>query len=78
MITKINMKERSVKSYAMRKLAMKECLRLVGVRDGAISRMQQKNEDGKMIVSSFSGTCRTREALASLQYGTLGVWPMPS
>ena len=40
MITKINFKDRTIKSYAVRKLTPKECFRLMGVRDDVIATMQ--------------------------------------
>ncbi len=40
MITKFNFKDRSIKSYAIRKLTPRECFRLMGVRDGVIDVMQ--------------------------------------
>lgn len=40
MITKFNLKDRTVKSYAIRKLTPRECFRLMGVRDGVIDQMQ--------------------------------------
>ena len=33
MITKLNFTDRTIKSYAIRKLTPKECFRLMGVRD---------------------------------------------
>lgn len=41
MITKINLKERSIRSYAIRKLTPRECFRLMGVREKVIDTMQQ-------------------------------------
>lgn len=50
MVTKINLKDRTIKSYAVRKLTPKECFRLMGVRDNVISTMQssvgQARENG--------------------------------
>ena len=40
MVTKINFKDRTIKSYAVRKLTPKECFRLMGVRDDVIATMQ--------------------------------------
>jgi len=40
MITKINFQDRSIKSYAIRKLTPLECFRLMGVRDTIIHLMQ--------------------------------------
>lgn len=43
MITKLNFTDRTIKSYAIRKLTPKECFRLMGVRDNVISTMQSSN-----------------------------------
>lgn len=40
MITKLNFTDRTIKSYAIRKLTPKECFRLMGVRDNVIAIMQ--------------------------------------
>lgn len=40
MITKFNFQDRTIKSYAIRKLTPKECFRLMGVRDAVICTMQ--------------------------------------
>ena len=40
MITKLNFTDRTIKSYAIRKLTPKECFRLMGVRDNVIAVMQ--------------------------------------
>ncbi len=40
MITKFNFTDRTIKSYAIRKLTPKECFRLMGVRDDTIRTMQ--------------------------------------
>lgn len=40
MITKLNFTDRTIKSYAIRKLTPKECFRLMGVRDSVIAVMQ--------------------------------------
>ena len=40
MITKLNFTDRTIKSYANRKLTPKECFRLMGVRDNVIGTMQ--------------------------------------
>lgn len=41
MITKLNLKDRTIKSYAIRKLTPFECFRLMGIRDAVICVMQQ-------------------------------------
>lgn len=43
MITKLNFQDRTIKSYAIRKLTPKECFRLMGVRDDVIVTMQSSN-----------------------------------
>lgn len=43
MITELNFTDRTIKSYAIRKLTPKECFRLMGVRDNVISTMQSSN-----------------------------------
>ena len=43
MITKRNFTDRTIKSYAIRKLTPKECFRLMGVRDNVIGTMQSSN-----------------------------------
>ena len=40
MITKLNFTDRTIKSYAIRKLTPKECFRLMGVRDNVVGMMQ--------------------------------------
>lgn len=53
MVTKLNFTDRTIKSYAIRKLTPKECFRLMGVRDNVIGTMQSSNN-------------RTRKSRASL------------
>ncbi len=48
MITKFNFADRSIKSYAIRKLTPKECFRLMGVRDEVISVMQSTKAQAKL------------------------------
>jgi len=55
MITKINFKDQSIKSYAIRKLTPKECFRLMGVRDGIILLMQSTISLAKTRISSAFG-----------------------
>ena len=40
MITKFNFNDKTIKSYAIRKLTPFECFRLMGVRDDVIRTMQ--------------------------------------
>ena len=55
MITKINFKDRSIKSYAIRKLTPKECFRLMGVRDATICIMQSTIHLAKTRIRSTFG-----------------------
>ena len=55
MITKINFKDRTIKSYAIRKLTPKECFRLMGIRDGVILLMQASISLAKTRISSSFG-----------------------
>lgn len=55
MITKINFKDRTIKSYAIRKLTPKECFRLMGIRDGVILLMQASISLAKTRISSAFG-----------------------
>ena len=53
MITKLNYRDRSIKSYAMRKLTPFECFRLMGVRDDVIRTMQSTNAQAEKRIESF-------------------------
>lgn len=53
MITKLNYKDRSIKSYAMRKLTPFECFRLMGVRDDVIRTMQSTNAQAETRIAGF-------------------------
>lgn len=55
MITKFNFQDRTIKSYAIRKLTPKECFRLMGVRDGVISTMQSTVGDMKERMMCYDG-----------------------
>lgn len=50
MITKFNFKDRTIKSYAIRKLTPKECFLLMGVREKVIHIMQQTVKSVKKII----------------------------
>ena len=43
MITKLNFTDHTIKSYAIHNLTLKECFRLLGVRDNVIRTMQSSN-----------------------------------
>lgn len=47
MITKINLKDRTIKSYAIRKFTPRECFRLMGVREGYIDKLQTTAEKAR-------------------------------
>lgn len=55
MITKFNYKDRTIKSYAIRKLTPFECFRLMGVRDGMIHIMQSTIAQIKERVKGWLG-----------------------
>lgn len=57
MITKLNFTDRTIKSYAIRKLTPKECFRLMGVRDNVIGMMQTSLRD-----NIFENRCRVYSA----------------
>lgn len=57
MITKINFTDRSIKSYAIRKLTPKECFRLMGVRDNVIAVMQMTVDSVMQRMKSVLGKC---------------------
>ena len=53
MITKFNFTDRTVKSYAIRKLTPPECFRLMGVREDVIRIMQSSNAEAAERVEGF-------------------------
>lgn len=53
MITKLNYKDRSIRSYAMRKLTPFECFRLIGVRDDVIHTMLSTNAQAEKRIVGF-------------------------
>ncbi len=55
MITKLNLAERTIESYAIRKLTPKECFRLMGVRDKVISVMQSTRTRVKKVLNKLNG-----------------------
>lgn len=57
MITKLNFTDRTIKSYAIRKLTPKECFRLMGVRYNVIAVMQMTVASAKERIKSVLGKC---------------------
>lgn len=57
MITKLNFTDRTIKSYAIRKLTPKECFRLMGVRDSVIAVMQMTVASVMQRMKSVLGKC---------------------
>lgn len=74
MITKLNFADRSIKSYAIRKLTPFECFRLMGVRDKAIHTMQSSNAQAQERVPGFKGKGKPEDMAisASQQYKQAG------
>lgn len=54
MITKINFKDQSIKSYAIRKLTPRECFRLMGVAEHTIDAMQQTAEEARAMLGDYA------------------------
>lgn len=74
MITKLNFADRSIKSYAIRKLTPFECFRLMGVRDKVINTMQSSNAEAQDRVPGFKGKGKPEDMAisASQQYKQAG------
>lgn len=74
MITKLNFTDRTIKSYAIRKLTPKECFRLMGVRDNVISTMQSSNAQAAERVPDWKGKGKPEDMAisASQQYKQAG------
>lgn len=74
MITKLNFTDRTIKSYAIRKLTPKECFRLMGVRDNVISTMQSSNAQAAERVLDWKGKGNPEDMAisASQQYKQAG------
>lgn len=74
MITKLNFTDRTIKSYAIRKLTPKECFRLMGVRDNIISTMQSSNAQAAELVPDWKGKGNPEDMAisASQQYKQAG------
>ena len=78
MITKLSLTDKSIKSYAIRKLTPKECFRLMGVRDDVIDTMRSSVGEAEARVGDISKCVRSvkdKSALAvseSQQYKQAG------
>lgn len=74
MITKFNFNDRTIKSYAIRKLTPKECFRLMGVRDDVISTMQSTVGEVKERMKCYDGKGKDTDMAisASQQYKQAG------
>lgn len=70
MITKLNFTDRTIKSYAIRKLTPKECFRLMGVRDNVIGTMQSSNAQAAERLPDWKGKGKPEDMAisASQQY----------
>lgn len=74
MITKLNFTDRTIKSYAIRKLTTKECFRLMGVRDNVIGTMQSSNAQAAERLPDWNGKGNLEDMAisASQQYKQAG------
>ena len=74
MITKFNFTDRTIKSYAIRKLTPKECFRLMGVRDNVIGTMQSSNAQAAERLPGWNGKGKPEDMAvsASQQYKQAG------
>ena len=74
MITKLNFTDRTIKSYAIRKLTSKECFRLMGVRDNVIGTMQSINAQAAERLHDWKGKGKPEDMAvsASQQYKQAG------
>ena len=74
MISKLNFTDRSIKSYAIRKLTPKECFRLMGVRDNVIGTMQSSNAEAAERLPDWKGKGKPEDMAvsASQQYKQAG------
>lgn len=74
MITKLNFTDRTIKSYAIRKLTPKECFRLMGVRDNVIGTMQSSNAQAAERLPDWKGKGNPEDMVisASQQYKQAG------
>lgn len=65
MILKLNYRDRSIKSYTIRKLTPFECFRLMGVRDDVIRTMQSTNAQAEKRIESFKSKGKKDEMAVS-------------
>lgn len=74
MITKLNFTDRTIKSYAIRKLTPKECFRLMGVRDNVIDTMQSSNAQAAERLPDWKGKGKPEDMAisATQQYKQAG------
>lgn len=74
MITKLNFTDRTIKSYAIRKLTPKECFRLMGVCDNVIGTMQSSNAQAAERLPDWKGKGKPEDMAisASQQYKQAG------
>lgn len=74
MITKLNFTDRTIKSYAIRKLTPKECFRLMDVRDNVIGTMQSSNAQAAELLPDWKGKGKPEDMAvsASQQYKQTG------
>ena len=74
MITKLNFTDRTIKSYAIRKLTPKECFRLMGIRDNVIGTMQSSNAQAAERLPDWKGKGKPEDMAisASQQYKQAG------
>lgn len=74
MITKFNFKDKTIKSYAIRKLTPFECFRLMGVRDDVIRTMQSTNAQAAERIANYKGKGKPEDMVvsASQQYKQAG------
>lgn len=74
MITKLNYTDKTIKSYAIRKLTPRECFRLMGVREGVIDTMQSTTAKARERVSDWDGKGKDESMAisASQQYKQAG------
>lgn len=74
MITKFNFKDKTIKSYAIRKLTPFECFRLMGVQDDVIRTMQSTNAQAAERIANYKGKGKPEDMVvsASQQYKQAG------
>ena len=65
MITKFNFKDKTIKSYAIRKLTPFECFRLMGVRDDVIRTMQSTNAQAAERMPDYKGKGKAEDMFIS-------------